>query len=70
MKSLINLGEVLNIVERERVLDAAHVKANQVLSYADAFAVAAATQEKAIILTGDPKFKAVEALLSLEWIQE
>lgn len=96
MMSLINLGEVLYIVERERgltaaqsilalveslpielldasrerVLDAAHVKANYPLSYADAFAVVAGIQEKAIILTGDPEFKAVEALVSVEWIKE
>jgi ribonuclease VapC len=94
MMSLINLGEVLYIVERERgltavqsvlalveslpiemleasrelVLDAAHVKANHVLSYADSFTVATAIQEKAIILTGDPEFKSVEELVSVEWI--
>ncbi len=75
---LINLGEVLYIVERERGLSsaqsvlalveslrsnylkpvaswfyAAHVKANYSMSYADAFAVAAAIQEQAIIITGD-----------------
>ncbi|MBN1450640.1 MAG: type II toxin-antitoxin system VapC family toxin [Anaerolineales bacterium] len=96
MMSMINLGEVLYIVERERgltwaqsvlalveslpielleasrglVLDAAHVKANYTLSYADAFAVAASIQEKAIILTGDPEFKAVEELVSVEWIKD
>jgi len=96
LMSLINLGEVLYIVERERgltsaqsvlalveslpielleasrgqILDAAHVKAKHVLSYADAFAVAAAIQEKAIILTGDPEFKAVEELVNVEWIKE
>ncbi len=92
--SLINLGEVLYIVERERglssaqsvlalveslpiklleasrelVFDAAHVKANYSMSYADAFAVAAAIQEQAIIITGDPEFKAVENLVPIEWI--
>lgn len=93
---MINLGEVLYIVERERgltsaqsvlalveslpielletsrelVLDAAHVKANYALSYADAFSVAAAIQEKAIILTGDPEFEAVKELVSVEWVSE
>lgn len=73
-QSVLALVESLPIelleVSRERVLDAAHVKANHVLSYADAFAAAAAIQEKAIILTGDPEFKALESLVSMEWIME
>jgi ribonuclease VapC len=94
MMSLINLGEVLYIIERERglpaaqtvqalveslplelleasrdlILDAAHIKALHALSYADAFAVASAIRESAIILTGDPEYQSVEDLVKVEWL--
>jgi predicted nucleic acid-binding protein len=55
---------------RDLVLDAAHVKAHHVLSYADAFAVAAAMRERAIVLTGDPEFETVEDLIKVEWLKE
>lgn len=94
--SLIQLGEVLYIVERERglvgaqkaraaidqlpieimpvsrasVLAAAHIKAQFPLSYADAFAVTTAQDHNAILLAGDPEFKAVEdaGLVTVEWL--
>ena len=94
--SLINLGEVLYITERNRglpvaqtvlalveslplelleasrdlILDAAHVKANYTLSYADAFAVAVAIRENAIIMTGDPEFETVEQIIKIEWLNK
>ena len=94
--SIINLGEVLYITERElgfsraqaalavlddlplqvlpasreAVLAAAHVKANHRLSYADAFAVAAAQEADGIILTGDPEFEEVEGMVEVEWMLE
>jgi ribonuclease VapC len=55
-------------VDRDLILEAAHIKAAHPLSYADAFAVAAATRDKAIILTGDPEYRAVEALVAVEWL--
>ena len=90
--SLISLGEVLYITERERslpkaqqvlaaieqlpleilpasreaVLDAAHVKARFPVSYADAFVVAAAQEQDATIVTGDPEFVAVQNLVRIE----
>ena len=92
--SLISLGEVLYITERERslpkaqhvlaaieqlsleilpasreaVLDAAHVKARFPISYADAFVVAAAQEQDATIVTGDPEFVAVQNLVRIEWL--
>jgi ribonuclease VapC len=92
--SLINLGEVLYITEREvglalaqatlaaieqlpveilaaskeTVLAAAHIKANHAIAYADAFAVAAAQELKGTVLTGDPEFKEVEAVIAVEWL--
>jgi len=55
--------------DEQAVFDAAHIKANHALSYADAFAVAAAILESAIILTGDPEFKSVESIVTVEWLE-
>lgn len=55
---------------RNLVLDAAHIKANHAISYADAFAVASAIRERAVILTGDPEFEGVEALVTVEWLEK
>lgn len=53
---------------RNLVLDAAHIKANHALSYADAFVVALAQREGAVVLTGDPEFQVVEELINIEWL--
>lgn len=92
--SLLSLGEVLYIIERERslpkaqealaaieqlpleilptsrdaVLAAAHVKARFPISYADAFVVAAAQEQDATIVTGDPEFVAVQSQVRIEWL--
>jgi predicted nucleic acid-binding protein len=93
--SLINLGEILYIAERQggtpkahdilrfisslpiqiipadeqMVFAAAHIKANHPLSYADAFAAAAAQNLNGILLTGDPEFKALEEFIEVEWLE-
>jgi ribonuclease VapC len=54
--------------ERSLILDAAHIKAGQAISYADAFVAALAAREHASILTGEPEFKMVEAIVSVEWL--
>lgn len=92
--SLINLGEVLYITERERglpptqktlsaieqlplkilaatrerVLAAAHIKANFPIAYADAFAVAMAQEFRGTVITGDPEFTQVETIIQVEWL--
>jgi ribonuclease VapC len=94
--SLINLGEILYLVEREQgltaaqralaaldqlpvqvqqadrgaVLSAARVRARYPISYADAFAVAVAQEQQAVLLTGDPEFKRLETdgALKVEWL--
>lgn len=53
---------------KERVLAAAHVKAQHTVSYADAFVVAAAVEHSAAIVTGDPEFKETESLAAVLWI--
>jgi ribonuclease VapC len=94
--SLVNLGEVVYVVERERglieaqqtlaavdqlplevlpvtrptVLAAAYVKARFPLSYADAFAVVAAQERAATVMTGDPEFEplAEAGLIAIDWL--
>jgi len=53
---------------RERVLAAAHIKANFSIAYADAYAVAAAQEFKAIAVTGGPEFTQVETIIRVEWL--
>jgi ribonuclease VapC len=77
-RGLVQAQMALNAVEqlpvqiheatRERVLAAAHLKASHAISYADAFVVAAAQEMGAAILTGDPEFRTVEGLVSVEWL--
>ncbi len=94
--SIINLGEVAYITEREQglqrvqetlsmvqklplqimpatqeiVFHAAHIKAFHRLSYADAFAVAAANLYGGILITGDPEFKSVQSEIRIEWLSK
>lgn len=57
-------------VSPQDVLEAAHIKATHLLSYADAFAVTAALAQDATILTSDPEFKSVETLVSIAWLKK
>jgi len=50
------------------VIDAAKIKAQYPISYADCFAVATAVREKATIITGDPDFKQVEKIVTIDWL--
>lgn len=50
------------------VLEAAKVKANFPISYADAFAVATAMRMNAVIVTGDPEFRRVAHLVAVNWL--
>jgi predicted nucleic acid-binding protein len=63
-------GLPLTIVNADRALTfaAAHIKANYPISYADSFVVALAQQKGATILTGDPEFKSLSELVSIEWL--
>jgi predicted nucleic acid-binding protein len=54
---------------KERVLAAAHIKAQHAVSYADAFVVAAAVEHSATIVTGDPEFKETESLAAVLWLR-
>jgi predicted nucleic acid-binding protein len=56
--------------DQPTVLAAAHIKANYRLSYADAFAVAAAQGSNGILVTGDPEFLAVEQIVRIQWLEK
>jgi ribonuclease VapC len=64
-----NLPIAIVEATRNLVLDAAHVKANHALSYADAFVVALAQRETGTILTGDPEFQTVQEQVAIEWLK-
>lgn len=57
-------------VRRELVFAAAHIKASNRLSYADAFAAALAMREKAILVTGDREFEPLVGLVQIEWLPQ
>ena len=52
----------------QQVIDAARIKGEYSLSFADCFAVATARREEAMIMTGDPEFKKIGHLVEIEWI--
>lgn len=56
--------------DEQSVFSAAHIKASHALSYADAFAVAVAIHEDAVILTSDSEFESVTSLVAVEWLIE
>jgi len=56
--------------DRKQTFAAAHVKAHHAISYADAFATALAAGVTAVLLTGDPEFRKVENLITIEWLPQ
>ncbi len=60
----------ITIVEanKELTLHAAEFKAFNKMSYADAFAAALAKIKKAVLVTGDKEFKALEKEIKISWI--
>ena len=55
---------------RELALRAAEIKAGHSLAYADAFAAALAVKLDGVLVTGDPEFKQVENLFSIQWLSQ
>ncbi len=54
--------------DRELTRQAAFLKADKKMSYADCFAAAAAIMNKATLITGDKEFREVEKEVKIEWI--
>ena len=57
-------------VSRSTALAAAHVKARYPIAYADAFAVVAAQEHGAVVMTGDPEFEPLveDGVVAVEWL--
>lgn len=55
-------------VPNKLIFQAAEYKAEHSISYADCFALAAAVEQKASIVTGDPEFRKVAHLVNVVWI--
>jgi predicted nucleic acid-binding protein len=68
VKKVHSLPILITDVDEERVLGAAHIKANQAISYADAFVAALAKELDAPVVTGDPEFEKVEPMVQVFWL--
>jgi len=67
--SLIKLWPIKFLTANENTcIIAGRMKAENKISYADAYVVAAALSKKATIITGDREFKSVEDLLNIVWL--
>jgi ribonuclease VapC len=51
-----------------QVIEAARLKARYPIAYADAFALATAIREQALLVTGDSEFRATGDLVEIRWI--
>lgn len=54
--------------DHDLAIEAAKIKADYPMAYADAFAVATALKEDAVVITGDPEFHQVEHLVTIDWV--
>lgn len=55
-------------VDKELTREAARLKANVKLSYADSFVAALARMRKAVLVTGDRDFKSLEEEIKVSWL--
>ena len=51
------------------IFRAAEFEASFSISFADCFALASAVEHGAVLVTGDPEFRAVEHLVKIAWVQ-
>ena len=56
-------------VPESLVFNAADLKAEYPISYADCFALACALEQSATLVTGDPDFQKVAHLVNIHWIR-
>lgn len=68
IQSVVRLGFRIISASDSLVYTAAELKGSYAISYADAFLLATALREKAVIVTGDPEFKKVASLCRIEWV--
>lgn len=68
VKFVHRAGILTEPVTMQRVMNAAKIKANVSLSYADAFAASLALELNAILVTGDSEYKPLEPNLKILWL--
>ena len=68
LERLSNLPIKIIPPSSDLIMRAAEIKAQYAISYADCFAAATAEKLSASIITGDPEFKKIQHLVSVEWI--
>ncbi|MCX5910806.1 MAG: type II toxin-antitoxin system VapC family toxin [Deltaproteobacteria bacterium] len=56
-------------VSDSSVMEAAKIKGQYPISYADAFAVSAAMQMQAVLVTADPEYKSVSKMVEILWVK-
>jgi ribonuclease VapC len=62
------LGFRILSVPNDLVFRAVEYKAAFSMSFADCFALASAVEHGAVLVTGDPEFRAVEHLVTIAWV--
>jgi ribonuclease VapC len=62
------LGFRILPVPNDLIFRAAEHKASFSMSFADCFALASAIEHGAVLVTGDPEFRAVERLVTIAWV--
>jgi predicted nucleic acid-binding protein len=56
-------------VSDHMIMEAAKIKGKYPVSYADAFAIATAIQNRATVVTADPEYEAVSKLVKILWLK-
>ncbi len=69
LSRIYQLGLTVLSVTDSLVFQAAELKSQYALSYADCFALACAVNHSATLVTGDPEFKTVAHLIEIVWIR-
>jgi len=69
LSRIYQLGFTILSIPDSLVFQAAELKAQYALSYADCFALACSINRSAVLVTGDPEFKTVAHLVAIEWIR-
>lgn len=68
VRVIVQLPITLVSPDSEAVLEAARLKAQHAISFADCFAAALAQRHNGPLVTGDPDFRRLEPSLSVRWL--
>ena len=68
MENFVRLPITIVLPDEALIWKAAELKAQYPISYADCFAAATALIHNASVLTGDPEFKKLSKVVSVDWL--